>query len=175
MDNIDCLANELKLFLTFIIEIEAREPKPRPRLPGFFRKKTQEKVEKELPPTPTPSFFPRKTSTYRDVRLPAMSRSLGEYSPSSSEKTSSSQHPSGLPYPSTPARRSTRMIAWLVAPETIFAFRIAFLTLAFYSFGVSRKIAKFYLENNGVFALLLGQVCCRSTLPIYTNLPGLFI
>ena len=157
MDNIDCLANELKLFLSFIIEIEAREPKPRPRLPGFFRKKTQEIVEKELPLTP---FFPTKTSTYRDVRLPAVSRSLGEHSPSPSEKTSSSKHPSGLPYPSnfSPARKSTRMIAWLVAPETIFAFRITFLTLAFYSFGVSRKVAKLYLENNGVFALLLGQV-----------------
>ena len=158
MDNIDCLANELKSFLTFIIEIEACEPKPRPRLPGFFWKKKQEKIE----PAPAPSFFPPKTSTHRDLRIPAMSRSLGDYSLSPSEKTSS-QHPSGLPYPSSfsPARKSTRVIAWFVAPETIFAFRIAFLTLAFYVFGVSKKTAKLYIENNGIFALLLGQVCCR--------------
>jgi len=93
MDNIDCLANELKSFLTFIMDIEAREPKPQPHLPGFFRKKRQEKVEKELPPTPptpAPSFFPPQILTYRDMRLPAMSRSLGDYSLSLSEKTSSS-------------------------------------------------------------------------------------
>ncbi|KIM39018.1 hypothetical protein M413DRAFT_29592 [Hebeloma cylindrosporum] len=159
MDNIDCLANELKSLLTFIIEIEAREPKPMPRLPGFFRKRKQEKSEKQLPPTPAPSFFPPKTSTYRDVRLPAMSRSLGDSSSSPSEKSSSSQHPSGLPYPSnfSPARKNTRVIAWFVAPQTIFAFRVAFLTLVFYVFGVSKKTTKFYMENNGMFALLLGQ------------------
>lgn len=169
MDNIDCLANELKFFLTFIIDIEAREPKPRPRLPSFFRKKKQEKVEKELPPIPAPSFFPPKTSTYRDVRLPAMSRSLGDYSLSQSEKASSPQHPSGLPYPSNfpPARRCTRAIAWFIAPKIIFAFRIAFLTLVFYVFGVSKKTAKLYIENNGIFALYLGQVCYRQfTLPM---------
>jgi hypothetical protein len=175
MDNIDCLANELKSFLTFIIEIEAREPKPRPRLPGFFHKKKKEKLEKELPPIPAPSFFPPKTSTYRDVRLPAMSRSLGDYSLSQSEKTSS-QLPSSSPYPSnfSPARKSTRVIAWFVAPETIFAFRIAFLTLAFYVFGVSKKTAKIYIENNGIFALLLGQVRCRQIYASnHANLTGL--
>ena len=163
MDNIDCLATELKSFLTFIIDIEAREPKPRPRFPGLFCKKRQEKLEKELPPAPAPSFFPPQTSTYRDVRLPAMSRSLGDYSLSPSEKTSSSQHLSGLPYPSnfSPARKSTRVIAWFVAPETIFAFRIAILTHTFYVFGISKKTAKLYIANNGILALLLGQVRCR--------------
>jgi len=164
MDNIDCFANEIKSFLTFIIEIEAREPKPRPRLPHLFRKQKQEILEKEIPPTPGPPFLPTKTSTYRDVRLPGISRSLDDYSLSPSEKAL--QRSSGLPYfsnRSSPAKKSTKLIGWLSAPETIFAFRVAFLSLAFFVIGVSSKTVKIYIEHNGFFALLLGQVCRKQS------------
>lgn len=177
MDNIDLLATELEGIITFLLDIEEREPKPIPHLPRVFGRSSIQEAQQEprsvTPLTPSPILK-------GDVK----GASVGPSSSALYDSSSSSRNPkmlvtqtveftgilSGSPSISLPPSSSTiesraksgkrsKAIDWLLAPVTVYALRFGVLSVAIFSLGVSKSTVVFFNFNSGVLSLVLAQAC----------------
>ena len=137
MDDIDLLATELISLLSYLVDIEENQPKPKPRLPRPFVR------TKEIQSTNTSSLLPEEEND-----IPSPTPANGKWSkPLETQSNLTSIPP-----------RDSRLLKWILAPETIYAVRTATLSVALFAVNVSKTTVKTYMLNSGVIALLLGQV-----------------
>jgi hypothetical protein len=144
MDDIDLLATELTSLLSFLIDIEEKQPKPKPRLPFLFFK--------SLPH----GLVPTKESQSTDpTPLPHEEKGISSPTSTNSECLEAVAARSNL---TSVSSRDPRLLQRVLSPEIIFAVRIAVLSVALFAVNVSKTTVKTYVDNAGVVALLLGQV-----------------
>ncbi|KAF8169929.1 hypothetical protein BJ912DRAFT_158514 [Pholiota molesta] len=62
-----------------------------------------------------------------------------------------------LPLVSRATRKRPALLAWLASPQTIYAFRVAFLSIALYSLGLCKKTASTYFSYGGFVSTILAQ------------------
>lgn len=137
MDDIDLLATELISLFSYLIDIEEKQPKPKPRLPRPFERT---KEIRSINPSP----LLRKEEN--DVSSPTSAN--GQWLKGLEREYNHASIP----------RRHSRLLEWILAPETIYAVRTATLSAALFAVNVSKRTVGAYMLNSGVVALLLGQV-----------------
>ena len=143
IDDIDLLATELISLLSFLIDIEEKQPKPKPRLPWLFKSLPNGLMRTKESQSTAPSPLPREEK--------------GISSPTST-KGERLEAVAAQPNLTSDSRKNSRLLQWILAPEIIFAVRMAVLGVALFAVNVSKTTVKTYMDNAGVVALLLGQV-----------------
>ena len=143
IDDIDLLAAELISLLSFLIDIEEKQPKPKPRLPWLFKSlphglmRMKESQSTAPPPLPHEEKGISSPTSTNGKRLEAVAARSNLTSVSS---------------------KGSRLLQRILSPEIIFAVRLAVLGVALFAVNVSKTTVKTYMDNAGVVALLLGQV-----------------
>lgn len=140
MDDIDLLATELTSLLSFLIDIEEKQPKPKARLPCLFES--------------LPHGLEQTKESHSTDPLPVSHEEKGISSPTSTNGESLKAVAARF----TLSNRDSRLLQRILAPEIIFAVRMAVLGVALFAINVSKTTVKTYMDNTGVVALLLGQV-----------------
>ena len=143
MDDIDLLATELASLLSFLIDIEEKQPKPKPRLPCLFKSSPHGLVRTKESQSTAPSSLPCEE---KDISSPT---------PTNGDRLEAVAARSNF---ASVSSEKSRLLQWILAPEIIFAVRVAVLGVALFAVNVSKTTVKTYMENAGVVALLLGQV-----------------
>ena len=143
MDDIDLLATELTSLLSFLIDIEENQPKPKPRLPRLFKSLPHESVRTKESQSINP-----KPLSHEEKSISSPTSTVGKRLKSVAARSDLT----------SVSNRDSRLLQWILAPEIIFAIRVAVLSVAFFAVNVSKTTVKTYLNNSGVVALLLGQV-----------------
>ena len=146
MDDIDLLATELTSLLSFLIDIEEKQPNPKPRLPCLFKSTPHESVRTKVSQSTIPSPLSHEEKSISSPTS-TIGKPFKDVATARSDLTSVSS-------------RHSRLLQWILAPEIIFAIRVAVLSVAFFAVNVSKTTVKTYMNNSGVIALLLGQVSC---------------
>ena len=177
------LATELEGILTFLLAIEEREPKPRPRLPRVLSRLLRRQAPQEAScaeaesNTSIPSIDVNEKPSYLS---PSSSMPYSSSSWSHDPKKIVSQTVeitsiySGPPSlascltinsgidKETNKRSNLKLVSWLLAPVTVYAFRFGLLSIGVFVFAVNRTTVEFFNVNSGVLALVLAQACSNS-------------
>jgi len=143
MDDIDLLATELISLLSFLSDIEEKQPKPKPRLPWLFKSLPHGLMRTKESQSTAPSPLP-----HEEKGISSPTSTNGECLEAVAARSN----------PTSVSSKDSRLLQWILAPEIIFAVRIAVLGVAIFAVNVSKTTVKTYMENAGVVALLLGQV-----------------
>jgi hypothetical protein len=161
-DTIESLSTNTASLLSFLIEIEDRYPKPVPRVPGLLRSILRRPKHTPVDALHSPPTLPMALSPEEEE-----SQITGAVPPKDDTAIAS------LPLVSRATRKRPKLLAWLASPQTIYAFRVAFLSIALYSLGLCKKTASTYFSYGGFVSTILAQVCLflflHETLVIFTN------
>lgn len=167
--NLDFMENEIFALLSFLVEIEHREPKPIPRLPACFSRSP--KVKGEFEPAlrylnhAEPQVLhnaPTGINFSKELPLPPV---LDDVSSSGFSKLSLLKNARG-----EPNQVMKRIRDALRSPIFFYAVKLSIVALILWVPVVFQPVTNIYLTTSGFMALILGIVGKRRyVLPLVTD------